>query len=221
MVNNSRRVRILVADDERLFCEALRALLESEPGFEVVGLAADGAEALELVCQLKPDVLLLDMAMPRLPGLDALRTLSQSNEGVRTIVLTGAIQREQVVAALQLGARGIVAKDATPDVLFRSIRAVVDGGYWLGQEALADLVQTLRAMPTPLGRPEARRPFHLTARELEVIHLVTAGYSNKDIAQLWDVSEDTIKHHLTRIFGKVGASSRLELALFAVDHHLD
>jgi two-component system nitrate/nitrite response regulator NarL len=213
-------IRILVADDERLFREALRALLETESGFSIVGDAADGADALKLVRRVKPDVLLLDLAMPRLPGLDALRTLAKSSPRVRTIVLTAAIRREDVVTALYLGARGVVLKDAAPEILFRSIRAVFEGGYWLGDEAIRDLMEALRAMLPPPDTTATRRPFNLTARELEVIKGIVAGYSNKEIASRFDVSEDTIKHHLTSIFDKVGASNRLELALFAIHHHL-
>lgn len=213
-------IRILVADDERLFREALRALLETEAGFSVVGDAADGAEALKLVRRVKPDVLLLDLAMPRLPGLDALRTLADSSPRVRTIVLTAAIRREDVVTALYLGARGVVLKDTTPEILFRSIRAVFEGGYWLGDEAIRDLVEALRAMLPSSNATSTGRPFNLTARELEVIKGIVAGYSNKEIALRFNVTEDTVKHHLTSIFDKVGVSNRLELALFATHHHL-
>jgi two-component system, NarL family, nitrate/nitrite response regulator NarL len=213
-------IRILIADDERLFREALRALLETEPGFSVVGGASDGAEALKLVRRLKPDVLLLDLAMPRLPGLDALRTLAESCTGVRTLVLTAATRREEVVAALQLGARGVVLKDAEPAILFSSIRAVFEGGYWFGDEAIRDLVEALRAMLPPSSATPTPRPFNLTKRELDVIKGVVAGYSNKEIALRLRLSEDTVKHHLTSIFDKVGASNRLELALFAIHHQL-
>src|SRR5688572_23850783 len=119
-----RGIRILIADDERLFREALRVLLETEGGFRVVAGASDGVETVHMVRRLKPDILLLDLAMPGLAGLDALRALASGRLGVRTLVLTGGITREDIIAALQLGARGVVLKDAAPELLFRSIRAV-------------------------------------------------------------------------------------------------
>lgn len=222
-----RGIRIVVADEKRLFREALRALLETEEGFSVVGGAADGIEAVHLVEQVRPDVLLLDLAMPDLAGLDALRALARQNVGVRTLVLTGSITRDDIVVALQLGARGVVLKDAAPEVLFRSIRAVFDGDYWLGDEALGGLLQAIDALgpsstpvvtsPTPAPN---RRPFNLTARELDVIRGVLRGHTNKEIARQFGVAEDTVKHHLTSIFNKVGTSNRLELALFAMHNGL-
>jgi DNA-binding NarL/FixJ family response regulator len=214
-----RGIRIAIADDERLFRDALRALLETQEGFCVVGGAADGIQTVQLVQRVRPDILLLDLAMPGLPGLDALRTLAKGRVGVRTIVLTGAITRDDIIAALQLGARGVVLKEAGPDLLFRSIRAVYEGGYWFGEESIGDLTEALRNMgPSP--PPAARRPFNLTARERDVIRAVVAGQTNKEIAKEFGVTEDTVKHHLTRIYDKVGTSNRLELALFAMHHGL-
>jgi two-component system, NarL family, nitrate/nitrite response regulator NarL len=225
MYRPRRGIRIAIADDERLFRDALRALLKGE-GFCVVGVAADGIETVRLVRRRRPDVLLLDLAMPGVTGLDALRALSQGRVGVRTLVLTGAIGRDDIIAALQLGARGVLLKNAPPDVLFRSIRAVFEGGYWLGDEAIDGLLQAIRTVG-PSAAPlvdlpgaAGRRPFNLTARELDVIRAVVGGHTNKEIAKQFGVTEDTIKHHLTSIFDKVGTSNRLELALFAMHHRL-
>jgi two-component system nitrate/nitrite response regulator NarL len=215
-----RGIRILVADDERLFRDALRALLENENDFSVVGCAADGDETVRLASQLEPDVLLLDLAMPRIPGFDALRSLAEGQTAVRTVVLTGAITRDEVICALQLGARGVVLKEASPELLFSSIRAVAAGACWLGHEAIDGLLQALQSFPPPSPSATRRRPFNLTPRELDVVRAVVAGKSNKEIAQQFGISEDTVKHHLTKIFDKVGASTRLELALFAIHHRL-
>ena len=220
MDRTSPPVRILIADDHPIFRDGLRKLLELEPSFRVIGEAADGAETVKLVRQLKPDVLLLDLAMPRVPGLEALAELAATSAPVRTIVLTAAIERNQIVEALQLGARGIVLKESATEVLMKSIRAVMAGQYWVGRESVSDLVTTLRElMPRKREEPSQRR-YGLTPRELEVISTIVAGYTNKDIAQKFAISEQTVKHHLTNIFDKLGVSNRLELALFAVNHHL-
>jgi two-component system nitrate/nitrite response regulator NarL len=220
MERANQPVRILIADDHPIFRDGLRRLLELEPTFRVIGEAADGAEAVKLVCQLKPDVLLLDLAMPRVPGLEALAELAQSSSPVRTVLLTAAIERNQIVEALQLGARGIVLKESATELLMKSIRAVMAGQYWVGRESVSDLVATLRDLMPRGGEEPGKRRYNLTPRELEVISTIVAGYTNKDIAQKFSISEQTVKHHLTNIFDKLGVSNRLELALFAVNHHL-
>jgi two-component system, NarL family, nitrate/nitrite response regulator NarL len=216
---DSRTTRILIADDHTIFRDGLRRLLESEPEFQVTGEAADGAEALQLTQQLKPDILLLDLAMPRMPGLDTLRELSSQASPVKTILLTAAIEKRQIVEALQMGARGVIMKDAATTLLMKGIRTVMAGQFWVGREAVADMVTYLRdkaaQQPPPPGKA-----YGLTKRELEILSTIVSGLSNKEIAQKFSLSEDTVKHHLTNIFDKVGVSSRLELALFAINHRL-
>jgi len=214
-------IRILIADDHALFRDGLRMLLESERGFQVVGEAADGDQAIKLARRLKPDILLLDQAMPRLRGLDVLRELSSLLDSVRTIVLTASIEKKQILEALQLGARGFVLKESATEVLLKSIRTVSGGQYWIGRESVGDVVEALHSL-TPSFRDEQakQKPFGLTPRELEVISTVVAGYSNKEIAQKFSLSEDTVKHHLTNIFNKLGVSNRLELAVAAIHHGL-
>jgi two-component system nitrate/nitrite response regulator NarL len=158
--------------------------------------------------------------MPHVPGLEALAELAQAHAPVRTIVLTAAIERAQIVEALQLGARGIVLKESATQLLLKSIHSVMAGEYWVGRESVSDLVSTLRELMAPAAEEARKKTFGLTPRELEVISTIVAGYTNKDIAQKFSISEQTVKHHLTNIFDKLGVSNRLELALFAVNHHL-
>jgi DNA-binding NarL/FixJ family response regulator len=131
------------------------------------------------------------------------------------VLLTAAIESHQVLEAVRLGVRGVVQKDAATELLLKAIRTVMSGQYWVGREKVADIVELLRR-PTPTGR----KNFGLTPRELEIVGTVVSGFSNRDIAQKLKVSEDTVKHHLTNIFNKTGVSSRLELALFAINHQL-
>jgi two-component system, NarL family, nitrate/nitrite response regulator NarL len=212
-------IRVHNADDHTLFRDGLRKLLEEQDDFTVVGDAADGEMVVALARQTQADIILLDLAIPRLDGMDVLRDLSASGAPARTILLTDAIDREQIVRALKLGAYGVVLKDSTSQRLFDSIRFVMSGQYWIGRESVSDLVRALRAF-SPIEGSTRSKEFGLTPRELEIVTLVVAGYSNPDIAQRCSISEQTVKHHISNIFDKLGVSNRLELALFAVNHRL-
>ncbi len=212
-------VRIVIADDHTIFRDGLRRLLEAEPELEVAGEAADGGDAVTQTRQLSPDILLLDLAMPRVPGMDVLRELSSSDTELKTkiIVLTAAVERIQIVQALQMGARGVVMKEAATQLLMKAIRTVMAGQYWIGREAVGDIVDFMRTNPSG-DKPQ--RNYGLTKREMDILTTIVAGLSNKEIARRFALSEDTVKHHLTNIFDKVGVASRLELALFAINNHL-
>ncbi len=216
---SEKSIRILIADDHPIFRDGLRRLLESEPNLAVVGEAADGTEAVSLSRQLKPDILLLDLAMPRMAGMDALRELVRGASPVHTILLTASVERPQMLEALQLGARGVVLKESATQVLLKSIDTVMRGGYWVGRESVPDLRElVLRDMPPTEDTAGSR--YGLTRRESQMVAAVVEGCSNREIAQKFNVREDTVKHHLTSIFGKLGVSTRLELALFALEHKL-
>ena len=219
MHKNLQATRIVIADDHPIFRDGLRRLLEVESSFKVIGEASDGAEAVKLTRKLKPDVLLLDLAMPNHPGLEAVRELGAGPTSTRIILLTAAVEKEQIVEALQLGARGVVLKESATQLLMDSIRAVMSGQYWVGRETISNLVEYLRTLLTPPATPKHKK-YGLTPRELEIISAVVAGYANKDIAAHFRISEDTVKHHLSNVFDKLGVSTRLELALFAVHQDL-
>jgi two-component system nitrate/nitrite response regulator NarL len=214
-------IRLVIADDHTIFRDGLHRLLDLEEDFEVVGEAADGVEALAMVLRHQPSILLLDLAMPKMSGLEALREIAQQQaSSTRSILLTAAIERRQIVEALQIGAYGIVMKESATQLLCKAIRAVVAGQHWVESEPVTDLAGYLREQNT-LQRPSrARSSFGLTRRENEILETIVGGFSNKEIAQKFSLSEDTVKHHLTNIFDKVGVSSRLELALFAINNRL-
>jgi DNA-binding NarL/FixJ family response regulator len=210
-------VRILIADDHPIFRDGLRRLLEAEPGLQVIGEAADGSEAVALAAQLTPDILLLDLAMPHVPGMETLRELAISKSPVRTILLTASVERPQILEALQLGARGVVLKESATQVLLKSIAAVMAGSYWVGKESVPDLKELVLDRAAP-EQPAER--YGLTRREMQMVAAIVEGSSNREIAQKFNVREDTVKHHLTSIFSKLGVSTRLGLALFAIEHRL-
>jgi DNA-binding NarL/FixJ family response regulator len=217
---HAEKIQIVICDDHPIFRDGLRRLLEAEKDFEIVGEASDGQQAVDLCRKLKPDVLLLDLAMPKVPGIDALRSLAASLVPVYTILLTAAIERQQMMHALELGARGVIMKDTATQLLLKGIRSVVAGQFWVGRESISDLVQYMRSNAAPASETP-RKKFGLTARELEVIAELVNGGTNRDIAQKFSISEETVKRHLSNIFDKLGVSNRLELALFAMSHNLE
>jgi DNA-binding NarL/FixJ family response regulator len=210
-------VRIALVDDHAMFREGLCGLLAAEAGFTLVGQTGLGGEARRLVAEQAPDVLLLDLALPDMSGLDVMRDLELPRASVRVILLTAAAESGQVLEALQLGARGLVLKEAAAATLIKSIHCVMRGEYWFGRHTVPNLVEALRRLtaPEPLAPADT-----LTTRELRVIAGVVEGRTNRDIARELGVSEQTVKNHLTHIFDKLGVSSRLELALYATERKL-
>lgn len=213
-------VRILIADDHPLFRDGLRKLLESEPGFQVVGEASDGEMLVALAQETKPDLMLIDLAMPRQDGMEALRELAAQEIPGRTLLLVASIEKAQTVEALKLGAYGVILKESTTRALFDCIRCVMSGQYWVGRESVSDLVKALRSVNSPTNGGARNKSFGLTPRELEIMVMVVAGYSNPEIAQKCAISQQTVKHHISSMFDKLGVSNRLELALCAVNHRL-
>jgi DNA-binding NarL/FixJ family response regulator len=212
-------IRILLADDHPVVRIGVRNMLQSDRAFEVVGECGDGDEAITQTLELLPDILLLDLYMPRLPGLEAMRAIMSGSPTVKIVLLTSTISTQQIIEALQIGARGIVLKDALADHLTSAIRAVVSGDYWIGGKRVVNLVGALHELMQKAAVPD-RKTFGLTPREMEVVGCIVEGCSNRDIAKQFSLSEETVKRHLSNIFDKTGVSTRLELAMFAIAHHL-
>src|SRR5882672_389685 len=219
MAATERLIRIILADDHPVVRIGVRNMLSAHPGFEVVGEASDGDEAITQTLESQPDILLLDLLMPRLPGLEAMRAIMNGSPTVKIILLTSTITSQQVIEALQIGARGIVLKDAVTDHLTTAIRAVSSGDYWIGGKRVVNLVAALHDLMQKAATPE-RKTFGLTPREMEVVGCIVEGCSNRDIAKQFTLSEETVKRHLSNIFDKTGVSTRLELAMFAIAHTL-
>jgi two-component system nitrate/nitrite response regulator NarL len=229
-----RAVRVVIAEDECMFRTSLRHLLAAPRSvvkdvygidvcadFNVVGEAGTGEETIAAVESTRPDLLLLDMAMPRGSGLSALRSLEDYRDAVRTIVLTGELSKADLVTAVQLGARGLVLKASPTELLFQAIVCVLAGQYFVAPALVTELLDVVRTFaPASEDPSRTKSAGGLTRREREVLGLVVAGYANKEIARTFSVSEETIKHHLTRMFAKVGASNRVELAMVATERGL-
>lgn len=225
--------RVVLADAHAIFRASLRQLLSVPPatikdvygvdvgrGFQVVGEAGTGEETVRVVESMQPDLLLIDLAMPRMSGLETLGALEHCGHYLRTILLTGQIEKAQLLTAVQLGVHGLILKDSPTELLFEAMQCVMAGQYWLGQTLVTDFIELMRPLIQSSRAPGGQLAFGLTAREREVMALVAAGCANKEIARQCAVSEETVKHHLTRIFSKVGASNRLELAMVAARHGL-
>jgi DNA-binding NarL/FixJ family response regulator len=209
MRDHPRPVRIAVADDHQIFRDGLKRLLESEPGFKVVAEAADGADAVRVAREAKPDILLLDVAMPRMGGVEAMSAPDLGS--TRVILLTAAIEPGELLRAVQFGARGVVLKESATRDLIDGIHRVMDGKLLIGTEIADDLAQAVRQAGL-----QRDRPYGLTSREVEIVEAIAAGDSNREIAVRLHISLQTVKHHLTSVFDKTGTSTRLELALFAI-----
>jgi DNA-binding NarL/FixJ family response regulator len=213
-------IRIVVADDHPVVLVGVRNMLTNEPGFEMVGEARDGDEAITQTLEHEPDILLLDLAMPRLPGLEAMRAIMAKSPRVKIVLLTSTISTQQIIEALQIGARGIILKDSVAGDLTQALRAVLGGDYWIGGERVANLLKALQELQAQAAAVPERKTYGLTPRELEVVTCIVEGCSNRDIATQFSISEETVKRHLSNVFDKTGVSTRLELALFAIAHKL-
>ena len=205
-------MRIVLADDHALFRDGVSSLLEAW-GHTVVGLAADGAEAVELVARLDPDLVLMDVRMPRMRGVEATRAIAAIRPETPIVMLTVSEDEEDLFAAIRAGARGYLLKDLEASQLRSMIEAVARGDAAITPATAARIIRHLSSLDAAGGEPA---PDRLTSRELEVLRLVTAGRRNKEIAAELGISENTVKYHLRNILEKLHVQSRTEIATRAL-----
>lgn len=220
MVSN-KVIRLLLIDDHRVVREGLRMLIESHPGFKIIGEADNGTAALEILEKNGVDIILLDLDLGPENGLDLLPQLLAVAEKAKVLVLTGTRSEENHRRAILLGAMGIVQKERASDHLIKAIQKVFDGEVWYDRTKMGSVFADMLSSGKnkDLSSDEAKIAT-LTDRELQVIHLIALGLKNKPIGEELFISETTVRHHLTSVFGKLGVGSRLELIIYAFKHGL-
>ena len=220
MSSEPNPIRIVIADEHAGFRQELRRLLESEPSLHIVGEVSEVHGALHLARQNKPDIVLIDFALAQHSEAKTMRDFARDLPSLRIVVTVAEIAKADLVEAFRLGAHGVVLKRSTLQVLLKSIRSVIAGQYWLESESVGVLVEALRDSLDQGNGAKSPKDYGLTRREVDIITKIASGRSNKEVGEEFAISERTVKHHLTNIFGKVGVSSRLQLALFAVNQNL-
>jgi DNA-binding NarL/FixJ family response regulator len=211
-------IRVLLADDQRLVRSGFRMILRADPGLDVVGEAGDGVEAVALARELRPDVVLMDVRMPRLDGIEATRQLLREQDAPRVLVLTTFDLDEYVYAALRAGASGFLLKDAPEEQLAAAIRVAADGGALFSPGVTRRLIERFAALDPDAAPPP--RLEELTARELEVLRLIARGLSNAEIAAELVVSDHTVKTHVARVLAKLDLRDRTQAVIAAYESGL-
>jgi len=211
MISNSPMVRVLVADDQALFRAGLTRLLEEDPRVQIVGQAGDGAEAVELAGALKPDVVLMDLKMPNVDGIEATRRIVNGQTGVRVLLLTTFETDSHVIRALEAGASGYILKDSRPDSIVSSLLAVMAGERVMASAVANRVLEMLTGTTTP-------KEFYdgLTGREIEILKLLASGMANKQIAYKLKISEKTVRNHVSNMYEKLNIYDRSQAVLYAV-----
>lgn len=212
-------IDLVLVDDHPLVLNGLRYLFSADPDLHVLSCCADGEAALEAVALHQPDILLLDLKMPKMDGLQVLRELHNRNPRPKVVVLTAALVEDEVLEAIQLGVRGVVLKTMPPELLIQCIKKVYAGGEWLEKNSVARALEKLLKRESDMQNLR-KLPDPLTPRELDLIRLVATGHSNKKIAEQRHISEGTVKVHLHNIFDKLQIKSRVALTLYAQDNGL-
>jgi len=211
VTTNPLTVRVLIADDQTLFRVGLARLLEEYPRVEIVGQAADGAEAVKLVGTLKPDVVLMDLKMPNLDGIEATRQIAASQPSVKVLLLTTFEADNHVIQALKAGASGYILKDSKPDSIVSSLLAVMAGERVMASAVANRVLEMLTGTTTP-------KEFYdgLTGREIEILKLLAGGMANKQIAYKLKISEKTVRNHVSNMYEKLNIYDRSQAVLYAV-----
>jgi len=217
-------IRVLIADGQPIVLEGLRRVLSPNSNIEIVGEAIDGIEAIEKAVHLDPDVLLMDVKLPRIDGLTVIRNIQSRAPKCKIILFASSESKEDFVEAMKLGCCGILLKEASPSLIEKSINRVHSGEIWLDSNTTAAVIRQF-ATPGELGPTHSngktpRERAQLSQREREIIVLIAQGYKNKEIAEKMFITEQTVKNHLHNVFDKLGVSDRLELALYAIHNSL-
>ena len=210
----AEKIEIVIADDHAVLRESLTALLNTQPDFEVVGKAANGTEALDMVQEYQPAILVLDLFMPGADRFEVLRTLDRANSRVAAVVLTASENQPDYVQVVRLGARGLVLKGEGPERLFTAIRTVANGELAFSEDIAQQVLSSMAGQARQEEEPSNLK--RLSERERQIAALIARGLKNKDIGRELGISENTVKRHLQSIFNKTGARDRLELAVMAL-----
>ncbi len=213
-------IKVAVADDEPVYRLGVVRLMEPEGDLTVVGEASNGMEAMLLLERYDPDILLLDLQMPVMDGIEVLGEIAKRKMRARCIMMLTGTDRDKAVRAVRLGARGILFKEAEPGLLVKSVRKVHAGEVWIDNPILSQALESLVTKPAVPAGTASPRDQRLSNREMEVVRCVAMGLRNKEVADKLGVSEATIKNHLTSVYSKLGVSDRLELILYAIHNRL-
>jgi len=209
-------INILIADDHSIVREGLKQLLDLEEDFKVIGQASNGIETIEKVTQLKPDVLLLDINMPVMNGINALKKIKEDGLNTNVVILTLHEDREYLLETMQIGATGYILKDSDSATLYKAIRDAYNGESYIQPKLAAELVKEFNKPKGVKIKPENE----LTQREYEVLMLIAEGHNNKEIAEELFISEKTVKNHVSNIFRKINVSDRTQAAIYAFKNNI-
>jgi len=216
MMESDSKIRIVIVEDHKLFREGLRLILNGEKSFEIVGEATNGLQAIDVISDLKPDVVLLDIKMPELSGIEVISIVKNKSPETKMLMLTASEDEANILQSLKAGAKGYLSKNASTSVLFKAIKVVHRGELWVERKLVANLFHESITGDSGREYRQKNTKKNLTPREQEVLCLLTTGCTNKEIANELFISEKTVKSHLNKIFKKLNVSRRLDAILSAI-----